>query len=154
MRKIRKNNEKSSRQRLQKNVVQLAFCLQKKVTVASFLCNRENSLKRNLSSTCLVVFQKFKYLLQTLYIFKKSIDFCLKIGYYIIKWIFMRICSFMGKSKDKMQKNSRQITLKGCKNTRDLGGVVTMDGKTVAPCKIFRSGALRKLSKRSAKKFK
>ena len=66
----------------------------------------------------------------------------------------MRICSFMGKSKDKMQKNSRQITLKGCKNTRDLGGVVTMDGKTVAPCKIFRSGALRKLSKRSAKKFK
>ena len=57
-------------------------------------------------------------------------------------------------NEENMQENVRQVNLKGCKNTRDLGGVATMDGKTVACGKIFRSGALRKLTKKSSKKFK
>lgn len=38
------------------------------------------------------------------------------------------------------------IPFEGLRNTRDLGGMPTADGRTIAPAKLLRSGALHKAS--------
>ncbi len=45
---------------------------------------------------------------------------------------------------------SRQIKLEGLNNTRDLGGIRTMDGKTVRSGRLIRSGALRRATESDA----
>ena len=39
------------------------------------------------------------------------------------------------------------IPFEGLHNTRDLGGMPTADGRTIAPAKLLRSGALHKASR-------
>ena len=40
------------------------------------------------------------------------------------------------------------IPFEGLHNTRDLGGMPTADGRTIAPAKLLRSGALHKASEK------
>ena len=47
-----------------------------------------------------------------------------------------------GYSATDVYKRQGRIPLEGLPNTRDLGGIHTMDGKQIVPARLIRSGAL------------
>ncbi len=65
---------------------------------------------------------------------------------------FREKCGIINTVKDSM--NTNRLKLKKLRNTRDLGGIATADGRVIKKGKLIRSGRLFALPKSTVEKLK